>query len=894
MTIAPGVRLGPYEVLSPLGAGGMGEVYRARDTRLARDVAVKILPEAFLEGEDRKARFEREARLLAAMNDPNIAAIYSFEEIPGSSGSSGRHLLVMELIEGETLRAFLRPGPLPVKKLLQLAAQVAAGLGRAHAAGIVHRDLKPENLMVTTDGFVKILDFGLAKLVPTDAGNLTAAQTASRHTQPGIVVGTVAYMSPEQAGGEPVDFRSDQFSFGSILYEMATGRHPFRKPTGVETLTAILREEPEPVGSLNAQLPMPLRWIIERCLAKDPQERYASTQDLARDMTMLRDRLPEAGLAPAGEGVSRRGPRALPWVLLALALGALVAVLVFSRQPRAAREERLVRFSVGLPPGASFSSSEVSTDSAISPDGSRLVLVGWSRGLPRLYLRGLDSLAAEPMEGTEDADSPFWSPDSRFIGFFAEGKLKKVPAAGGPPQTICDAPHEGPGTWGGDGTILFSEAGRGAPAISRVPSGGGTPQRVTRPDPSRPEELHIYPHFLPDGRRFLFVAVVPMPEEMLHELRAGDLGSAETTLVSRIGSRVAYAPPGVLLSVRDGSLLAQPFDAKTLKLSDESTTVVDRLHYFYGPANAGFSVSQSGALAYEAGRRPSRVAWLDRAGLETSTLVEEGDLENVRLSPDGRRLAVSVFDRKTGSADVWVHELERKVATRLTLLPFTEDAPVWSPDGRRVAFRSDRHGPPDLYEMDAGSPGSEKELLRHEGVQQTEDWSPDGRFVAYTESSRRTGEDIWLLPLFGDRKPVPYLRTRFGERSPRFSPDGRWIAYGSDETGTIEVYVSPRDDSGKRTRLSTGGGQMPRWRRDGKELYYLAPDRSLMAVPVRLGAVVDAGAPARLFRFASGVLDYDVSPAGDRFIAATPVAGSTDGPVRVILGWPTLLKRRGL
>lgn len=528
---------------------------------------------------------------------------------------------------------------------------------------------------------------------------------------------------------------------------------------------------------------------------------------------------------------------------------------------------------------------------AISPDSLRLVFVGSTRGRPRLYLRQLDGLAASPLEGTEGADSPFWSPDSRFIGFFAEGRLKKVPAAGGPPQTLCDAPHEGTGTWGRDGTILFSRTGEGLPAIYRASSDGGEPQRVTHPDPARPEEMHIYPHFLPDGRRFLFVAIVPAPEETVHELRAGELGSPRTTLVSSIGSRVEYAEPGYLFSVRDGSLFARKFDALTLKFSAEPALVVDRLFYFYGPATAGFSVSASGALAYEAGRRSSRLVWLDRTGKELSRVADEGDVGDVRLSPDGKRLAVSVLDRKTGTSDVWVYELERNVSNRLTFLPFNDDAPVWSPDSRRLAFRSDRHGPPDLYVIDAASPGSEKELLALDGVQQSEDWSPDGRFVAYTESDRKTGDDIWLLPLEGLRKPVPYLHTRAEESGPRFSPDGRWIAYCSDESGTSEVYVSARDEAGRRVRLSTGGGRAPRWRRDGRELFYLASDRRLMSVPVRLGSSGEAGAAVPLFRFETGVFDYDVSVSGDRLIASTPIVATGDSPVRVIVGWPALVRK---
>ena len=400
--------------------------------------------------------------------------------------------------------------------------------------------------------------------------------------------------------------------------------------------------------------------------------------------------------------------------------------------------------------------------------------------------------------------------------------------------------------------------------------------------------MHIYPHFLPDGRRFLYVAIVPEKDETVHELWAGELGSEKAALVSRIGSRVEYAEPGYLFSVHEGSLFARKFDAETLKFSGEPVLISDSLYYFYGPATAGFSVSSAGVLACEARQSPTRLAWLDRAGKETSVLVPEGDVREVRLSTDGKRLATGVLDRKTGTSDVWVYELARNVSTRLTLGPFNDDAPVWSPDGSQIAFRSDRHGPPDLYVIDAASPGSEKLLLAPEGAQQTESWSPDGRFLAYTESNRTTGDDIWLLPVGGSGKPIPYLRSRFEEFDPRFSPDGRWIAYCTDESGTTEVYVSPRDDPGRRTRVSTGGGRGPRWRRDGRELYYLGSDGNLMAVPLGPGA--EAGLPAALFRFVSGVIDFDVAPAGDRFIATTPV-GVRPAPVQVTLGWPALLRK---
>jgi serine/threonine protein kinase/Tol biopolymer transport system component len=857
----------------------MGEVYRARDTRLGRDVAVKILPREFAGDPDRLRRFEAEARSASVLNHPNIVAIHDVGE-----AEAGPYV-AMELVLGSTLRELLLDGPLPVRRLLQIGGQVADGLSRAHAAGVVHRDLKPENIMVGKDGFPKILDFGLAKLVEPEPVDLSAAETAALGTQPGSVVGTAGYMSPEQAAGKPVDFRSDQFSLGSILYEMATGQRAFRKETTAETLAAILREEPEPLGSASPGCPAPLRWIIERCLAKDPEERYASTRDLARDLATLRDRLSDSGVAlTAGPGMPRVR-RAMPWMLLTATLLALGAVLLLPRARRDAVDKRLLHFSVAIPPGTAFHSSEITTNSAISPDGRRLAVRVWQRGGASLCVATLDTFGSKALAGTEDADSPFWSPDGRFLGFFSGGKLKKISPENGPPIALCDTLHEGPGSWGRDGTILFAEIGS-APGIFAVSADGQGRRRVTAPGKAHPREVHLWPHFLPDGRRFLYLAIMPGPEDTGHEVRLGELGSERTQVVAPIDSRVEFAPPGWLLFVREGSLLAQPFDATTGLLSGEASSLVDRLHYFYGPGNAGFSVSRAGTLAYEVGRRPSRLSWYDRGGREVSTIALERDVGAVRLSPDGKILAADTMDRRTGTSDIWIYELERNVPTRLTAAPTEDDLPVWSPDGRRIVFRSDRRGPPDIYEVGAGSPGGEKPVLELAGVQRPEDWSSDGRFLAYSESSRKTGQDIWLLPLEGDRKPAAFLQTRFHEGEPRFSPDGRWLAYASDESGGNEIYVALRDEATRRVRISTGGGRSPCWRRDGREVFYLAPDNRLMAVTVRLGANAEASAPVSLFRFESGVFDYDVSASGDRFIASTPIVATGDSPIRVLVGWP--------
>jgi eukaryotic-like serine/threonine-protein kinase len=884
MTLAAGTRLGPFEILAPLGAGGMGEVYRARDTRLGREVAIKILPAAVSADPERLRRFEKEARSASALNHPNIVTIHDIGQ--GPSGS----FIAMELVEGATLRELLAEGALPTKRLLQIAAQVADGLAKAHGAGIVHRDLKPENVMVTNDGLVKILDFGLAKLTqPEDPSGATQSPTVSGATEPGLVMGTVGYMSPEQALGKPLDFRSDLFSFGSIVYEMATGKRAFARGSAPETLAAIIREEPEPIGSLSPPTPTPLRWIVERCLAKSPDDRYASTRDLARDLVTLKEHLSEASSGTAAAAIPRPLRRSLPWILATgiLGLGLLGSLLVRRTSAKSGASD-LIRFSVPSPEAASFHSAEILTKSAISPDGRTLAMVAFSRGRGMLYLHALDSLVARALPGTEGAQSPFWSPDSHFLAFFADGKLKKIDLSGGPAQTICDASIEGTCSWSRDGNILFAEAAPGREGIHCVPADGGASRRITVPDASRNEKFHFWPHFLPDGRHFLYVTVV-FEGGLRHEARIGSLDSKETSSLGRIDSRVEYAPPGFLLFVRDGALLARPFDAKGRRWTGEAGAIVDRLHYFYGPANAGFTVSQTGVLAYEQGSVPSRLIWLDRDGREVSTVATLEEVDDLRLSPEGSRVALSVADPRTGTSDIWVYDLARLIPTRLTSDPANESKPVWSPDSGRIVFRSDRNGPPDLYEIPSEG-GAPRPFLEAPDSQASGDFSPNGGVFLYSQSDRATANDLWLLPLSGGRKPIPFLRTRFDEDEPRFSPDGKWVAYNSDESGGSEVYVTPRDGGGGRIRVSKDGGFSARWRRDGRELFYMAPGRRVMAAPVKAVGAMEVSVAVELFRINSPVFDYDVSPDGQRFLVSQ-TAKEPGLPITVVINWPVLLAR---
>ncbi|MCA1612268.1 MAG: protein kinase, partial [Acidobacteria bacterium] len=671
-----GSKLGPYEILSPLGAGGMGEVWRARDTRLNREVAIKVLPAELASDRDRLARFEQEARSASALNHPGIVTIY---EVGKSDAVS---YIAMELVQGSTLRELIAAGPIAPKRLMGIA------------------------------------------LIAAEESEVTQVETVGQPTRPGVVLGTVGYMSPEQASGRPVDFRSDQFSFGSVLYEMATGKRAFSRGTTVETLTAIIRDEPEPFGSLSPQAPAALRRVVERCLEKDPEERYLSTKDLALDLAHLRDHASEiSGERSAATAAARPRRRLLALLFLPGLFLAAAAGIFAGRRMRRDPAAPAVKFAMPIPPGKTYAPSEVSRGMSISPDGTRLVIEAFSNGRRRLFSRTLDNEDFSELDGSIDATSHFWSPDSRFIAFYAEGKLKKIPATGGPPVTLCDAPFAVVGTWNREGTILFSNFN--PPGIYRVADTGGEAVRVVAPDASRHQLNPIWPHFLPDGRRFLYVAgVVDVGE---HELRVASLDTKETRDVARINSRVEYVAPGYLIYVRESTLFAQPFDERKAELQDEPRLLASNVHYFYGPSHAAFSVSQTGVLVYQTASRPSRLVWLDRRGKELGQLGEPAVVKGLRISPDGARAAADIEDRRTGTSDLWVFDLARSVSTRLHSDPVDEIMPVWSPDGSKVVYRSDRGGPPDIYEIAPGVPGSDRPLLEQPGVQQPEDFSRDGR-----------------------------------------------------------------------------------------------------------------------------------------------------------------------
>jgi eukaryotic-like serine/threonine-protein kinase len=902
MALAVGTRLNHYEVRGPLGAGGMGEVYRALDTRLDRAVAIKVLPADFAKDVDRLRRFEQEARATSALNHPNILTVYDIGRHEGSP------YLVAELLEGEELRAQLAQGALPVRRAVDYAQQIAAGLAAAHEKGIVHRDLKPENLFITKEGRVKILDFGLAKLKPkTLSGGVDSqAPTLKPLTNPGVVMGTVGYMSPEQVRGQETDHRSDIFSFGLILHEMLSGQRTFTGDSLVEVMNAILKDEPADLSETNAKIPLALDKIVRRCLEKKPEQRFHSAHDLGFSLGTLTtpsgSRLETAMALPAlTEGLpgGKAGwfGNARLWVAVAAAatLGLLLVLPFAVKYLRQAPPVEAVtgRFIIPVPEKTTRLRS-----AEISPDGRTLVFAAAVGNQNHLWARPLNSLTAQMLPGTEGVtNAHFWSPDSRSIGFpDRDGKLKRVELAGGAPQTICALtdPERGvpTGTWNQDGVILFSDNGR----VYRVPATGGERVLVLGSDPSNQEALYRNPSFLPDGRHFLFTRV---PREGAAEIHLAALDRQETTRLLAADSQVRYAASatgnGYLLFVRAGSLLAQPFDADSLQLTGESFIVTDRLTVS-NTNRAMFSVSGNGTLVFDMTDdfNNQRLTWVDRTGKLLATVGTPGGIEAPRLSPDGKQVATVRIDPQTRTGDIYVTDLARGVSSRLTLDPGDERYPLWSPDGSHIAWQTNREGAVRIYRKLASGIGPEELLFKSDAPIIQGSWSPDGRYLICNRLDPKTKNDIWVVSLAGDRKPFMFLQTPFEERQGRLSPDGRWLAYESNDQGRYEISVQPFPASGSKWPISTNGGSHPRWRGDGKELYFISPDSKLMAVEIKPGNSFEAGKPTTLFdlnALQAVVSRYDPSADGQRFLFVTQGQETSQLHYTVVVNWEAEVKR---
>ena len=880
MTISAGTRLGPYEILAPLGAGGMGEVYRARDSRVDRAVALKVLPEEFFEGEERRQRFEREARMLASLNHPGIAVLYSFEEIPSSSSSSSsssRHVLAMELIEGETLAERIRRGPLPGGDVLRYGAEIADALDAAHRQGIVHRDLKPGNVMVTRSG-VKLLDFGLAKsfaaagAAPSDA---TALPTEAAFTEAGVVPGTVPYMSPEQLEGKPADARADVFALGCVLHEMATGKRPFSGASSASVISAILTSDPPPVSSLQPKSPRALDRIVRRCLAKDPERRLQSARDVALELGEVED-APETGSVPATPVTSR----ALPgWIaaggFLALLLGSL---FVPRRSPAPTPAPRL-RVTIPPPAGAAFQGML-----AVSPDGRMLAFVATSaEGNDLLYLRPLDSLESRVLPGTEGAAFPFWSPDSKSIAFFAQSKLKRLDVTGGAPVTLCDAVEPRGGSWGSRAVIIFAVHAGGT--IMRVAERGGSPAAFSQ---LRPGTSYRFPTFLPNGTDFLvfYLAGASDPPGLY-------LASLESGAVSHVAAAdggAVWAEPGYLLYRRGDRLVAQRFDKDRRRTVGEPFPIAENVRW-EGSSTAATAVSASntGILVCQTGGAVlSRLVWYDRSGREVGSAGPDGSYWEPSLSPDGRLLAVPQMDPEAVASSVWLMDPVRQTASRLSSQALVVSTPVWSADGRRLAFSAFPTG--EVYARDVMGTAPETLLFKLESFGPLDDWSRDGRFIFHEVVDWPLFHiDVWVRDLTtGTSRPV--LQEKYSQLGARLSPDGRWLAHESDESGTREIFVRSFPEAAERQQVSVHGGTQPRWRADGKELYFMSADRKLMAADVKTEPRLETGPPRALFQ--TKVLPliesrnhYDVTPDGQRFIVNSRRPADATAPITVIVGW---------
>jgi len=873
--LSPGTRLGPYEIVSLLGAGGMGEVYRARDTRLDRTVAVKVLPDHLSKAPEVRQRFEREARTISQLSHPHICALYDV----GHQG--GVDYLVMEYLEGETLADRIASrGSLPAEQVLRYGMEIADALDKAHRQGIVHRDLKPGNVMLTKSG-VKLLDFGLAKVIEprAPASSLTLLPTAAANlTQEGTILGTLQHMAPEQLEGREADARTDIFAFGTVLYEMATGKKAFSGNSQASLISSIMSSEPPAVSTLQPMTPPAFERLVTTCLAKDPEDRWQTAHDVGLQLKFAAEGS-QAGAAAPLSG-RRKGRERLAWgvALLAAITAVALALAQLRREPETGRP---VRFALSAPEGSEFHSDVENHNLAVSPDGSRLAFVATTEERPRLWVRPLASSDAAVLPGTEDASSPFWSPDGQFLAFFADGKLKKIALSGGPPQTLCPAAGTATGSWSREGTILFALVFVENEGLYRVSSSGGDVRPALNAGSAKKDLRFRWPYFLSDGRRYLVLGRDTSSKK--YSLLAGTLDTDELHPVAPIASRVEYARPEYLLYSREGSLFAQRFDEEKLAFAGEPIVVTERIPYFI-TGWAPFSASASGTLAFQAEASDSRLLWLDRTGREMGQACPAAEYKAFRISPDGRKVVLEKRDPATGTSDLWIHDLERDVSSRFTHDPALESQPVWSPDGRDIVFASHGRGAA-LRRQSLSSGDSGEELLRPGRLAWASDWSSDGRYIAYALLDRESGYDIWALPLVGDRKPFPVVRTRFDEKDAVFSPDGRFLAYLSDESGRAELYVLPFGRSGDRVQVSRAGvaRQMPRWRRDGKEIVYVSADKTLTAVPVRLGASLELGPPERLFQIESRAwVAFDAAADGQRYLV-NPSQGAV--PINVVVNW---------
>jgi Tol biopolymer transport system component len=882
-----------YRLVERIGEGGMGEVWLARDVRLERDVAVKILPPGFAANEQFRARFEREGRAISSLNHPHICTLYDV----GSEGDT--HFLVMERLEGESLaERIAAQGGLPFDEVLEIGAQIASALAAAHKAGITHRDLKPANIMLTRAGGAKLLDFGLAKTA-TESGppidGLTSLPTQEKPlTQEGTILGTFQYMAPEQLEGLEADARTDIFALGAVLYEMATGKRAFESKSKTSLIAAIVSSQPPPISSVHDMTPPALDHVVGKCLEKDPEERWQSAGDVASQLRWIATEGSQAGLAPA---VAVPEPRRaiVPWILAALlAVTSLALAVVFFARP-APGPAAVVRASLNPPPETALIPFDL-LGAALSPDGKRLAFVtNQLDGGTQMWIRDLSSMTAKPLPETGGASYPFWSPDGTHLGFFANGKLKRVDLRGGSPQDLADAPSGRGASWGRDDVILF--APNITTAIHGVPARGGEVTPVTPYDPER-ETTQRWPHFLPDGRHFLFLSRAIAPDRgEVGKLMLASLDDPEPRLLIDHSTNAVWVEPGYIIYGRARDLLARPFDIAGLSFTGDPVPLITEKLSYWEPKNfVVFTASNDGTLVYlPESIRQTLLQWYDRSGQPLQTLGEPGFYITPRLSPDATKIAVVRGKRQSMEQDIWIHDLEFARDYRLTFESGDYENPVWSPDGSRLAYECMPESVRNLCAKTIGMGGEGEVIYESPDWNDLGSWTPDGRAIVFSEQAPETENDIWILDLDEPGNTRLLVQTPFTELRPELSPDGRWLAYASNETGRFELYVrEPREGSQQR-QISVDGASLARWRSDGRELFYVEPDGDVISVSIQTEPVFRAGAPRVLFTLPEtpgliGPLFEDVTPDGQRFLLNLPVESRASANFHAVFNWTALLE----
>jgi len=878
MALSSGTKIGPYEIQSPLGAGGMGEVYKARDTRLGRDVALKILPESFVQDADRLHRFEQEARAVAALNHPNILAVFDIGRHGGSP------FLVSELLEGESLRAVLDVGPLPQRKTIEYGVQIAHGLAAAHEKGIVHRDLKPENIFVTKDGRIKILDFGLAKLaVGASSDEMTRT---SAHTAAGVVMGTASYMAPEQVRGEAADARTDIFAFGAVLYEMLSGARAFRRDTAAETMTAVLKDDPPELTSSRQAISPTLERIVRRCLEKSPEQRFQS----ARDLSFALSALSGTDSSAAVRAAKAAAPRQIPifYLLIAVLLMAVAAAATWFIARRQAPAPRM-QFAMAVPEEMSISHM------ALSRDGSMLVFVSpeESSAMPMLFVQRVGSPNVTPLQGTQGASYPFWSPDRAYVGFFANGKLQKIAVAGGTPQVLAPAAAGRGASWGSKGVIIYSPDAQSP--IQRVNADGTGQAVVTQGIRTANDNSHRWPVFLSDGDHFLFWAgnFGNQRDDKLSGVYLSSLEGKQRKLVAPCHSSFGYDAHHLFFANEQLELVSVSFDPSSGTVSGSTTVIAGAVGFQPATYWAAFDVAENGTLVYntDVGAAQSVLTWMDRSGKELGHIGEPAIIANPTLSPDGSRVTVDISDPKASNVDVWIESTTGVANTRFTFDPAEEVVGVWSRDGKTVAYRLGADGS-GVYVKAASGLEREKKLFFISGASMDDiepnSWSADGRQILCRRQTA-SGDYLELVPAAGG-DPTRLLNGKGSEENGQFSPDGKWVAYASDESGSWEIYVTSFPGAAGKWQVSRGGGREPRWRGDGKEIFYIAPSGILMAVPVNGATTFATGQPTPLFQVrgrapisSTDVFTYDVAKDGKRFLVNRYVKPEHVAPLTILL-----------